>query len=166
MIHRDDHDGKRLHVSRSKIERLTVHPGRLSRDYKPRKCFWYARGFDWIDWCVRENFNLESLRHVYEVVLSEDHRILRIDSFEEAVEFTREFRSEVTFNLTKRGGVDTRRDDYIDWPSVAMRHDGIEIWRNPTPWGLKIPWTYGWDVASGAVWDLDAIERLVYLGEL
>jgi len=54
----------------------------------------------------------------------------------------------------------------IDWEAVAKRYTGIEIepynWerRNSGPnnnYSMSMLWYYGWDCASGCVWELDAL---------
>jgi len=43
----------------------------------------------------------------------------------------------------------------INWSAVADRYSGIEI--SPYQWeardGSETSWYYGWDVASGCIWD-------------
>ena len=51
-----------------------------------------------------------------------------------------------------------------DWAKVASHYDGIEICpyiesrRNMT-------WYYGWDVASGCVWNASGIKELIKAGD-
>jgi hypothetical protein len=46
---------------------------------------------------------------------------------------------------------------YIDWLRVAQKSAGIII--APYIWErrLHLPWYYGWDCASGCVWDAAAV---------
>ena len=47
----------------------------------------------------------------------------------------------------------------IDWHAVAQAYAGIEI--APYCWSLRFEyeflWYYGWDCASGCVWELSAV---------
>jgi hypothetical protein len=58
-------------------------------------------------------------------------------------------------------------DPVIDWPKVAEHYAGIEICpylsskRNDD----DAFWYYGWDVASGCVWDQSGIKELVQAGD-
>jgi hypothetical protein len=58
-------------------------------------------------------------------------------------------------------------DKQIDWPKVAEHYAGIEICpylsskRNDD----DSFWYYGWDVASGCIWDPSGIKELIRAGE-
>ena len=58
-------------------------------------------------------------------------------------------------------------DKMIDWPKVASHYAGIEI----CPYLINKRndedsfWYYGWDVASGCVWNDTGIKELVKLGD-
>ena len=58
-------------------------------------------------------------------------------------------------------------DKVIDWPKVAEHYAGIEICpylsskRNDDDFF----WYYGWDVASGCIWDSLGIEELIKAGD-
>ena len=58
-------------------------------------------------------------------------------------------------------------DKMIDWPTVAEHYAGIEICpylsskRNDD----DSFWYYGWDIASGCVWDQTGIKELIKAGE-
>ena len=52
--------------------------------------------------------------------------------------------------------------DQIDWAEVASKYDGIII--SPYQWSLRLDmemmWYYGWDCASGCIWNISAIKEL------
>ena len=54
------------------------------------------------------------------------------------------------------------RDRYIDWPAVATDYPGLII--APYQWSCRMSeftrWYYGWDCASGCIWNADAIARV------
>jgi hypothetical protein len=69
----------------------------------------------------------------------------------------------------KRWCVDFIRDEpsgnylyYIDWSKVAAKHQGIII--APYCYARRLTyhtaWYYGWDCASGCIWDLKAIQSV------
>ena len=58
-------------------------------------------------------------------------------------------------------------DKMIDWPKVADHYAGIEIcpYRGDKRNDDDSFWYYGWDVASGCVWDPSGIKELVKAGD-
>ena len=58
-------------------------------------------------------------------------------------------------------------DKMIDWPKVAEHYSGIEIcpYLDNKRMDDDSFWYYGWDVASGCIWDPKAIKELVKSGE-
>ncbi len=58
-------------------------------------------------------------------------------------------------------------DKVIDWPRVAEHYAGIEIcpYLSNKRHDDDAFWYYGWDVASGCVWDPKGIEELVKAGD-
>ena len=114
--------------------------------------FWFSvdgEGDGWADWCRAEEWGLHRLVAATEVEIGPDARILTLSSAYEIDSFTKEF----------RGG---RRHDGIDWPVVAERWQGIII--APYIWARRMSrhtfWYYGWDCASGCVWDVSSIAAL------
>lgn len=101
----------------------------------------------WREWCENERFNLESLKHVSEVTLKPDANVLLIDSPEKLLAFNARFRREDD-NLAIRN---------IAWGKVKALYDGLII--APYQWKhrLDLMWYYGWDCASGVIWNLSAI---------
>jgi hypothetical protein len=96
---------------------------------------WYTLSSAWIDWMRSEQPSwLEDVNYIYEIKPNYD-RILRITSLQELRSFGEEY------------------DAYgygIDWPTVAVQWDGIEI--NPHQHGYTEEWYRSWDIASGCVW--------------
>lgn len=102
----------------------------------------------WRSWCEDEAWSLDGLKHVSEVMLSPEANILKIDSVEKLDTFSDKYGN---------GGdsvVDLR---YIDWPKVKQEYDGIII--APYQWERRhsLMWYYGWDCASGVIWNLSAV---------
>lgn len=106
---------------------------------------------DWPSWCLGENFALGALTHVHEVALVEGANILHLSSGPELQDFT--------LRYCEEGGrvfADMDRRD-IRWSKVADDYQGIVI--APYQWTcrMRLFWYYGWDCASGCIWDASAI---------
>ena len=135
-------------------------PVELDRDrmYEQRECriFGKPQGLwisvlgedDWPAWCRREEFCPEDLDYVHSVTLSRSASVLLINGKMEIETFYE------PFGLPNGG---------IDWPKFAKLYDGIII--TPYVWEcrLSVDWYYGWDCASGCIWNLDAIDSFQLL---
>jgi len=106
---------------------------------------------DWVQWCIGEEFNTTSLAHRTPMRLAPGHNVLVLTKPEELDAFT-----------NKYGGTLSRDFLYIDWPQVAQDYDGLII--APYQWERRydLSWYYGWDCASGCVWNLTAISVPVH----
>ena len=102
---------------------------------------------DWTEWCAAESFGIGSFP--YRVTLRCDHRLLVISSLDEFDEFQKAF-GRATY-LARHCG--------IAWAEVAERYQGIII--APYQWARRYSafWYYGWDCASGCIWDVSAIHE-------
>ena len=102
---------------------------------------------DWREWCLSEGFGLERLTHVHDVTLADDENVLRLGGPAGIDAFTREF------------GERSYGSMGIRWHDVAARWQGIII--APYVWARRLDgdagWYYGWDCASGCIWDARAI---------
>lgn len=129
--------------------------GYRSEYEKPRGCWITDDSEDcWRSWCAGEGFNLEALTHKHEVDLDETN-ILSLRSAYELDAFTREYSS------TCRWGTNNEWvNRYIRWEDVAARYDGIII--TPYQWArrMELSWYYGWDCASGCIWNAAAIREI------
>lgn len=107
--------------------------------------------YNWPSWCLEEGFGFERLRYRNKIHLSDKANILYLESDDEILEFSEQFHNENT-PLKLRG--------YIDWTKVASQYDGIII--SSYSWGLRCDlrtlWYYGWDCASGCVWNTDVLK--------
>lgn len=125
--------------------------GEPSEHEKP-KGFWVSVDGedDWAAWCAAESFGIGPIRHA--VVLRPDARILRCrDKLD-------------VLCLTERYGIPMPRYRWagkaIDWAAIASEYKGIII--APYVWECRLNdecnWYYGWDCASGCIWDAAAIQ--------
>jgi hypothetical protein len=74
--------------------------------------------------------------------------VLKIDTYEKLLKFNEEFSSQSAPGVS-----------FIDWANVAKKYDGIEIvpYQTKARMNYNLLWYYGWDVASGCVWNLDTV---------
>lgn len=134
----------RVHMSKNPIYSLEKINYVQKPGPKP-KGFWYGFGDKWIDWIKTEMPEWKG-EYIYEVDIS-DSKILQIKNYLELKEFTQEYKlSEQIIPGTIY---------LIDWNRVAFKYDGIEINPYIRRARLELLWYYGWDVASGVVWNLD-----------
>lgn len=121
-----------------------------------RSCYEKPRGLwvsvdgddDWKSWCESESFGLGSQRH--RISIKPQSSVLLITSAYGLDVFTETFGRHPSDN-------DLFERMYIDWPEVAKHHGGIII--APYQWSqrMTLNWYYGWDCASGCIWDADQI---------
>jgi len=113
---------------------------------------------DWPSWCREEEFCLSSLEHLSVVTLADDANILMVSSPELLDEFHAEYAVDDDFLRGRPWASDEKRYWAVDWPKVAEKYDGIII--APYHWSRRLDgpmWFYGWDCASGCIWNLDAV---------
>ena len=122
--------------------------------HKPRG-LWFSVGSDWQRWCLAENFSLDRLRHLHEVTLLASARLLTLRDPLDLDAFSERYGRAWPF--TRQSG---RGAANIDWRAVSYEYDAIEI--APYQWSRRfaLSWYYGWDCASGCVWNAEAIESI------
>lgn len=112
-----------------------------------------GNGDGWSDWCASEDFGIGAVPHV--VHLHPEANILRIANGAELIAFHREFHIP--------SGNRFREGREIDWITVAKRWQGIII--APYVWSARLSvetaWYYGWDCASGCIWDAAAVDDIL-----
>lgn len=123
----------------------------ISSHQKPRG-FWVSVDgeYDWKEWCTDEHFHLAALDNPTALTLAPDANVLLITTVAELIAFTGEY------------GIESRYSSHalaIDWHRVAQEYDGIIV--TPYIWECRLKtytsWYYGWDCASGCIWNLDAL---------
>lgn len=153
-----------LHYSKFPFFGVNSSPQRLV-DYlppsgKPRGLWVSVEGEDdWAQWCQKENFPLGNF--VYEIELAPKANLLFIRNAIELDLFTQNYGklhpSKIAHEIRA-----------IQWSSVARDYQGIII--APYIWSRRLTqhtfWYYGWDCASGCIWDAQAIESITLIGTL
>ncbi|NKV19232.1 hypothetical protein GS913_06550 [Rhodococcus hoagii] len=110
---------------------------------------------DWPSWCRENEFREHTLEVAHEVRLAADANVLLVNGPREFDEFDAKYRT-----------ADSRKfNEFIDWPRVESEYDGIII--APYLWSRRSSafWYYGWDCASGVIWNLCAIESFLPVSE-
>lgn len=121
---------------------------------------------DWPEWCRGEQFREDYLATCHRVTLSDTAKIRVIQSADELFAFDDQYG--VSWQIGD-SDFSLRR---IDWECVAKDYDGIII--APYIWSCRLggwdsthnrknrsaqisDWYYGWDCASGCIWNANAI---------
>lgn len=112
--------------------------------------------FSWKDFCHMSGSFLEDLEKRYKIILKKNANILHLNSIEDILRFTDEYGCNIMGEII--GHID-ERCDAIRWKEVAEKYDGIIITPYMWNWGLMRTawWYYGWDCASGCIWNVSAI---------
>ena len=107
--------------------------------------------YDWREWCTVEGFNTEDLAVQHRVILKPDANIWHLTEPEQLR------------RVPTRDMHHVRWD--VPWPRIAEDFQGIII--SPYQWSVRMEllWYYGWDCASGCIWDLSAIEKMEVMDE-
>lgn len=107
---------------------------------------------DWPSWCKDNEFAGDGLAHCTEIILKSDANIPHLRAAQDVLAF------QWCFQLPYSLGTHD-----IDWPRVNRMYHGVIIAPYVHSLRLDSLWYYGWDCASGVIWNLDAIERTVPL---
>lgn len=148
---------QRIHTS--KQSNITLKDEQNQNTSSKPKGLWYACGDEWIKWCKGENFKLGDLKHKF--VLDVDfNKILILDTTKKIDSFSKQYGAN-KYEISNEINNSWRwKIDSIDWQKVAEKYQGIEIC--PYQWDLRheFLWYYGWDVASGCIWNKQAIKNI------
>jgi hypothetical protein len=113
----------------------------------------YEEDQTWKAWCEKEKFSLEDLRYRYHIKLNENAKLLHLKTTDHIVNFSLEYQANDQEDF----------EDYVSgikWEEVVKLWDGIVI--APYNWECRLlpktGWYYGWDCASGCVWNISMIE--------
>ena len=109
---------------------------------------------DWPSWCDSEQWGLDALIHASELELAPSAKILIVDTLEKLDDF---------HNTHNKGGEAFWESRNIHWDKLISSYDGIII--APYRWErrLEYMWYYGWDCASGVIWNLDCVSQVTAL---
>lgn len=147
------------HYSDEPIRRIASKEQEAGPSFKPIG-LWVSvdeGGDGWADWCRSEGFRPSNLRHVHNVNLWRDARIMHLRTAVDLDDFTNLYGERLSF------GEDVSYAPlWIRWDRVAEEYAGIII--APYQWSRRLddraPWYYSWDCASGCIWDANAISSV------
>ena len=142
----------RQNVFISKDEFTGMRPMEQSTGMKP-KGLWYSCGDEWIDWVSGEMPEwLAAANYLYEIEISDD--VYEIVSAKGLRQF------ENLYGVPMGGGM-----LQIDWKKVQDDGwAGIQICPYRGEARYSSMWYYGWDVASGCIWDPAGLTSFKLLG--
>jgi hypothetical protein len=165
---------KYIHYSDKPLNHLLdVPPEAQSENGMKPRGIWFGIGSSWKDWAATEFFgdiptdvkNIYAAKFSLEketaIVLKKNAKILRIKNAKQLDNFTKKYPGEDEY-LKPVKNVEYGLGRMINWKRVTKDYDGIII----APYiasrrlSVQTPWYYGWDVASGCVWNIDAIRIL------
>lgn len=102
--------------------------------------------YDWCWWCEAEGFDLECAT---EIILAENANVKHLRDARDIDRFTAQFHP--------KGRPEW--DPNLDWLAIRARWNGLII--APYVWSRRFArhtsWYYGWDCASGVIWNADAV---------
>lgn len=143
-----------------KLRRIKQPP---QPDHKPRGLWVSVQGKDdWLHWCESERFDLHRLVNATQVVLKPDAEVLRLTNATQIEEFSDQYACGLEAVLPQYEPPPRfKSNNFLRWKEVAEKHQGIII--APYCWALRMDqntaWYYGWDCASGCIWDPAAIAQ-------
>ena len=119
---------------------------------------------DWMSW-VTDNMNEERLNHAARVTITPTARVHVITNDFALDAFTGEYAVQTDYERRWPHRVDDKAKWPIDWREVAKDSDGLII--APYIWSRRYShdWYYGWDCASGCIWNLTAIAAVDLITE-
>jgi hypothetical protein len=134
-----------------------LYPSSQRENYFKPKGLWVSDedDFGWSHWCAAEEFRPDSLKYEHLVELYPYHNVLIIRDVEDLDKFHEAFGKDI---LGPDRPWDSKpRKDWLDWQEVYQLWQGIIV--TPYLWDRRMDymWYYGWDCASGCIWDLRAI---------
>jgi hypothetical protein len=103
--------------------------------------------YDWVWWCRAEQWGLGCFKCATEVILADNANIKHLSTAGEIDEFSNEFRTAIWG---------------LDWPAIRRRWRALIIapYCFDRRYADHALWYYGWDCASGVIWNADAIKEL------
>jgi len=150
---------RRLHTTDHNLSLVDIYHKSQIVSSKPSG-LWYGIADSWINWCLSEDFG-GIHEYIYDVVIDEN-KILTIDNIPDFEKFEKDHYDIPGWakHLHPNWNFNRQFFDSMNYSRVAENFGGIEI--SPYQWDkrLKSMWYYGWDCASGCIWNPDAIKSL------
>ena len=143
------------------LEPRPYHQAELPWQAKPNGLWVSVKGKDdWKSWCEAEDYILENLAISYEVKLKKDADILHLKTPEDIYKLSLFF-PYLRKQWDNPEGRELCQCYELDWIKVKEQYQGIII--APYQWDCRLSskcnWYYGWDCASGCIWDISCIKE-------
>lgn len=121
---------------------------------------------DWPSWCKSVKRPVAGGRHVRYRVNVDLSRVLALTTIKEVFDFSEEYACDTHPMVGELPAPphpslsEFKLSMWVDWKAVAAKYAGIVI--APYQWGcrLNLLWYYGWDCASGCIWDAAAVRSI------
>lgn len=158
----DEWDSKRkFHITNKKIESFEKVTQR-ENSVKPVG-IWYGINDAWMEWCAGEQQNW-FCPYIYEIKTKKS-KILTIENVAQFERFEDKYTMSCLSGIQGfpaiRNPTNLRLfDGQIDWIKLSSEFSGLEIPNYLWEKRLNSMWYYGWDCASGCVWDEDGIKEI------
>jgi hypothetical protein len=120
---------------------------------------WYSVGNSWFRFLLSDYPGFIKT-HIYRLEIDTTN-LYKIQTEKELDEFTQVY-GRAMFSFMAEDGLQ-RKDDGIDWELVARGYTGIEIAPYIYSRRCSCKWYYGWDCASGVIWNSAAVKKLELL---
>jgi len=128
--------------------------------------FWVSdeSEYGWKEWCEDSEFRLENLSCCSKVTLNSDNNILFLRSEKEMLDFNNDYSK--SFLTEEKISPEWFTIDCspmtLDLEKLCKDYGGLVI--TPYQWTCRLDmgfhWYYGWDCASGCIWDLQNIKEV------
>lgn len=137
-------------------ELYSVDQTNLKAFFKPEGLWISVDGSDdWPNWCRGNDFGNIDEQVRYRIHLKSDHNLLILTDADEIRAFDKKYK------MKKQSPGRPYEIINIHWGKVSEEYQGIII--TPYCWELRMEegfmWYYGWDCASGCIWNADAVEK-------
>ena len=154
-----------IHFSRDPVATLASMVQPVEPSFKPHG-FWVSDESEkdnWSAWCRAEEFHLDRLACRTRVHLVPAHRVLILNTSSEIRRLTDDYGGCPEYMAQMPWP--SRQGYAIDWACIAKDYQGIII--TPYQWSMRLHeacfWYYGWDCASGCLWDVSCIDQIEQL---
>lgn len=151
------------HYGSSKYDPRCVNIVTRSRTIKPVGGLW-ACPLDsknsWYNWCKQEYWNTDSLNTYFDFKISDETKVLQINSFQDLVNMVRSFPGRSMDNLESsliyhKANSDYHFTKFPDYVAISKKYDAIEVSITNCP--DLFSWMYGWDVDSLVIWNEEMV---------
>ena len=147
------------HFTSEPIDAIVSKSQKEDEYFKPRGLWVSVDGpDDWLSWCRTEEYGDIDNKIRYKVGLNGNCNVLILSTSDQIKDFNKKY------SFTPPAFRDfPGRMRYINWEKVANDYQGLII--APYCWELRLDsdmsWYYGWDCASGCIWDGTAVKSIV-----